>query len=341
MLSLIFALLVPFGAYASGSVIGNGGDPLFYFLEATRSSLIETAKQILDKEGSSFCEKPELTQSQSEQCRKFFFTIAEELLRLNQGPNKTVFVLREQTLLVEGPDKKPMPVAARTQLGNKGEIEFHRDSIHLMSPSQILFLMAHEFGHKALFDGRYVTDNEPAGVFASGRELIDTMAAAVVESAKRFNKVGSQYGLRDNFECRVLVGETKFGVRTSSPRSFMNQALMSYETSLSRLPTDSVVFVPETDETDLVFRAVINEPANCDEKWHEGRKTELSILRQFRTAERREDEVVVAKTLLGFNPICEKTRSAVELSYGRATFSCKYFGTQGTTSMNLLRVPFR
>lgn len=336
---LIFILLCffPFKIFAGGSVIGNGGDPIFYFLEVTRSSFVETVKTIIldPNEKKKFCDKKTLSDEQIKICRDFLFETANQLLTLNQGLLKTLFVLKEEPLLVEGPDGRPMSVAARTLLGPEGVVEFHRDSVKLMAPTLVLFLIAHEFSHKALFQGRYVTDNEPVGPFATGRELLDTMASAIVDAAKRNGKIGSNYGIRDRFDCQATVNGTPLGNRASTPRAFLSEDLMSYEISLSRNPTDSFIYIPESTSSELVFRVITHEPANCRDKPEDSanRSTTISIVRVYKNSDNvPREEILVSQTLAGYNPVCEKNPVVFGLSFGNVRFSCKYYGVEATTS---------
>lgn len=332
------ALVFATQALASGSSIGNGGDPLFYFLEATRMRFVDAIGVALvdSKEKAKFCREGRLTSEQVELCRSFFFQTANQVLALNKGVKKTSFVLRKKSILVKGPDGLPMPVAARTQLGPEGVVEFHRESVKLMAPSQVLHLISHEFGHKSAFLSRYITDNERVGAFASGRELLDAVAAAVVATAKRARLIGSQYGLRDSFTCVTLVGDTPVGMRASSARYFLSDDLLSYQTSLSRYSTDPVIFVPESPQSDLVFRVVVSEPSNCagHEHFVEERGTELAILRftKAQGTSPSKEETLVSLKLPGYNPMCEKTPSDFGLVFGSVRFSCRYYGTEGTTA---------
>lgn len=100
--------------FNSGTVVGNGGDPIFEFFEASRASLIESLKVVLydPKERDSFCQLEALSSAQSAFCRDFFLAVIPQILQLSQGPNRTLFVLRENPLTVIGPDQKPMIVAA-------------------------------------------------------------------------------------------------------------------------------------------------------------------------------------------------------------------------------------
>jgi hypothetical protein len=335
----LILLLWPGIGWTSGTVIRNGGDPIFYFLEATRYSLVETVRQIQTdpEENGKFCNISTLDTTQISYCRQYFFAVANQLMSLNQGAGKTLFVLRLDPLLVEGPDGKPMPVAARTALGPHGEVEFHRDSIKLMPPDQVLFLMAHEFQHKALYENRSLTDNEVLGPFRNGRELLDTVAGALVEAAKRKGKVGSQYGLRDSFDCKMDVNGTGFGVKASSPRMFLSPDLMSYESSLSKNPGDALLYVPENNESDLYFRVQIREAGNCsaDPQYNQGRGTHLQIVRVFHPdgkGVQRPDQVVSQTDMGSYNPLCIEGGGTFSLSYQNVDFNCHYYGTEGTTS---------
>lgn len=338
----ISIFLAPLLAWPSGTVVRDGGDPLFYFLEATRYSLVETVKllQLDPKEAAKFCQLSTLNSSQIDFCQKYFHNIATQILLLNQGMGKTLFVLREDPLIVQGPDGKPMPVAARTTLDSQGEIEFHRDSIKLMPPTMILFLMAHEFQHKSVYDNHYVTDNEAIGPFRNGRELLDTVATAIVEVAKRKGKVGSQYVLRDSFECTEDVGGTKLGIRASSPRLFLGEDMLSYETSLSRNPSDALIYVPENQDSNLVFRVKISEPANCkdDPQFLQQRSTQLQIVRAYNkngSDAPRPEQVLTESTMTAYNPMCIVNGGSVTLTYQNVRFSCHYYGTEGLASQTL------
>ncbi|MNS61526.1 hypothetical protein D3C72_945560 [compost metagenome] len=342
LILLFFIGLVCFHAGASGTVVRNGGDPLFHFLEATRSAMIETLNIIkLDpSEKDGFCRLKNLNDQQSSFCRDFVLQIAEQLLRLNQQNDKTKFVLKENPLIVSGPDGRPMSVAARTELGASGVIEFHRDSIKLMAPAQILFLITHEFQHKVSFQNRFVTDNEVIGPFASGRELLDSVAVALVEVAKRRGKIGAQYELRDTFDCQIYDGAGRSGSIVSSPRMFLNDALSSYQTSMGRTPLDGGPYVPEYSGARLIFRMQISESGNCSEQnfYASRRKTELAIVRVHAPdgdGRVQPEEVLANQVLEGFNPICDKERKPFGLSHDGVQFTCNYYGSSGRTSTSL------
>lgn len=320
-------------ANASGTVVGNGGDPVFEFMEAARHSMVETVKVIINDpaEKTAFCESKKISEDQVQFCRHFFQTVALEIIQLNQGNLKTPFVLRAEPLYVVGSDGKPMIVAARTQLGKMGPIELHRDSVKTMMPTQVLFLITHEFQHKVVYDGKSVSDNERIGPFGSGRDLIDAVSSALVAVARRKGKVGSQFGIRDIFDCRATVGDSQFGARISTSRLFLSENLMSYESSIGRNPADGSIFVPVSQNISLALRVMISEPNNCGDPVL-GRKTIVQVVRaEEQPSGTLNEEVIESQELLS-NPMCPGSDPKLEISSGQVRFQCQYYGSEGTTS---------
>lgn len=318
--------------FSSGTVVGNGGDPVFEFMEAARQSMIETIRLVIadKKENEQFCQGLRLEPEQKVFCRSFFNAVAFDLVKLNQGTSKTLFVLRENPLLVEGPDGEPMMVAARTQLGPEGVVELHRESVKTMIPTQILFLLTHEFLHKVPFEGRYVTDNERVPEFVQGRHLIDAVASALVSVARKKGKIGTQFGVRDIFECQVHVNDSKIGVVISSSRLFNSEDLMSYQTSIGHHPMDGAIYVPETKNTNLQLRMMIVEPKNCGGSTD--RRITLEIVRAKKNSNGVKLDEVVSAYELAQNPMCPGSNSKFDIGYKNVHFFCGYFGSQGTTS---------
>ena len=342
--NFVICFLFPLLTWASGTVVRDGGDPLFYFLESTRDSLVDTLKLIkLDNnESAHFCTIGKLNAAQKKFCRQFFFAIVDQMLQLNQGEQKTLFVLRDKPLYVTGPDGKPMPVAAMTQLGPQGEVEFHRDSIKVMPPAQILFLMAHEFQHKSNYKNHYTTDNEVIGPFRNGRELIDTVAASVVEVAKRKGIIGTDYGLRDLFDCQIQVGGYTFKDLVNTTRMFKSTDMMSYETGIGLNPNDGCPKISENTNSTLYFKVNIEELGNCNDepKYASTRSTRVQIIRSFakdNSGNQPPDQIVNEDAIASFNPLCIVDGGTMTLSYQNVQFSCHYYGTQG--SANISRAP--
>lgn len=334
LFALFLSLFVSGGAvFAGGTVVGNGGDPIFEFSEAARASMVETLKIIAKEpaEKETFCALPALSAEETGFCREFFIAVIPDLLRLSQGVQKVPFVLRGEPLLVSGPDGNPMRVAARTESGPNGPIELHRDSVKTLIPTQMLFLITHEFLHKVAFRGQFVGDNERIGPFASGRDLLDSVAKSVVTVARRKGQVGSQFGIQDIFDCTVSTGASRFGARLSSARLFRSEDLMSYVTSLGGSPTDGSLYLPETNLSSVRLRFAISEPNNCGDA-HEGRRTSVQILRQQWDVTGEMHESVLAQNEFPGNPMCANSSAEFEIAWNQVRFACRYFGSFGTTS---------
>ncbi len=318
---------------AGGTVIGNGGDPVFEFLEAARVSMIETLKVIANdpKEQAVLCRQEPLDLVQSDFCRNYVLAVLPDMLKLSQGLKKTLFVLRDHPLLVQGPDGQPMVVAARTELGPQGPIEFNRDAVKTLLPTQVLFLMSHEFLHKASFEGRFINDNSSEGPFATGRDLLDSVATYVVSLARKKGKIGSQFGIRDIFDCTVNLDHSQFGARISSSRLFQAPDLMSYETSIGKNPSDGTIYVPEANNSNILLKFVIQEPNNCGDASN-FRNTTVQIVRRKLKQNGDYEDQVVSNTNLSRNPMCPGSDTGLEISWQNIKFNCKYYGSEGTTS---------
>jgi len=333
--SIIFAIFIiqfKFPALGGGTVVGNGGDPIFEFMEAARFSMIETLKILVrdSEEQKSFCQHTSLTSEQSLFCQDYFLKITPEILRLNQGSNKTVFVLRDQRLEVIGPDGKPMVAAARTLLGPVGPIELHRDSVKTLRPTQVLFLLTHEFQHKSHYNGIYVNDNDPIGPFARGRDLLDAASKSLVSLARRKGKVGTQFGMSDIFDCLVNIRNSKFLARIVTSRLFKSEDLMSYETSSGKNPYDGSISLPETNNDSLLLRFNIHEPNNCGEA-DSRRKTFLQIIRSQTDKVGVIHEAILAHAELPINPMCPGSDPQLVITWEAVSFSCQYYGSSSRT----------
>lgn len=335
-----FAIFVP-SAHGSGTSVGDGGDPVFYFLESTRSSLKRTLAQMetLAERRSRPCETLDrLTVPQKEICREFTLEILPQILKLNGPMDPTPFVLRSSPLYVDGPDGQPMPVAARTIVGPGGPIEFHRSSIEFSSPTQLLFLMAHEFGHKAAYKGGWLRDNEMVEGFGSGRALLDAFAESLVEYAKEEGLIGTLFGLRDVFECRISTAGGSFNLRVSTPRRFVGKRHDLYRVSLGVLPTDPQIEVPEADGNHLQLRLQIEEDGGCNTSG--ARHTSLQIQRVFPATETETTppQILTERSIANFNPVCVRNSSWMTISFNQTDFACRYVSTEG---VNLKFMPFK
>jgi hypothetical protein len=326
---IILVVCVPRFLFA-GTVAGNGGEPLLHFLEATRASLVETVRDIrLDPKLSQvFCEEESyLSSEQQAFCKEYFNEIADPILALNISGRATPFVLRLEPLLVVGPDGHPMPVSARTELGARGPIEFHLDSIKLMAPKNLLHLVAHEFQHKIVFRGQSPSDNESIGAFQSGRLLIDSVASALVKVASKRGRVRSEFILRDHFECTVRTGSSQFGTRVSTQRWFLDSSLMNYRLSLSEQPSDPLIYSADSTDSKIVFQLHVSDGNHCDQSAKSAmRWTRVRLWRVFDDP-RLESVQLTNQTFNGYNPLCDKNQKSLVANYQSFQFDCRYFGT--------------
>ncbi len=333
-----FALITQ--AYGSGTSIGNGGDPVFHFLETTRYSLRQTA-EFLKTNPNSICGFNEmLTREQQKDCGNFAQEVISQVIALNAPQSSTAFVLRNDSLMVEGPDGVSMPVAARTQLGKDGPIEFHRSSIEFLSPTLMLSLIAHEFGHKVKFSDRHIQDNLPIMSFSRGRDLLDAFGKAITYWAIRKGYVGSNFTLRDLFSCEIHSSAGKFRVRVSSPRRFKGQDYEKYEITMGYNPTDPRIEVPELSGNTLLLRLHINESRSCIDENPE-RRSRLEIIRLI--ANSSTSELISKNDFWGINPICNPSKEPLTIEAAGFRFSCEYVGSEAVTanSAQLIYVQFQ
>lgn len=333
VISLSAALCISPKAFASGTVVGNGGDPIFEFLRTTKETMNDTIKFILSQktEQQTFCQHKSLNSEQVIFCRDYFMSIAPGILKLTQGLQQTPFILRKDPLYVVGPDGSRMMVAARTNLGPTGPIEFHRDSIKTLAPTQVLFLIAHEFEHKVPFQDRFISDNEQIGPFNSGRDLLDAVATSLVTIAKQNGHIGMNYGIRDFFQCTARNEQTQFGAQIVSSRLFKSENLENYETSFGKKPLDGSLFFQEDFNTVIKLRFTIEEPNNCQSP-SEKRKTTIQIVRSSSFSTSNAQEEVLESKELNSNPMCPETNPQLRIESQGISFSCQYFGSEGTTT---------
>lgn len=320
-----------------GSAVGNGGDIVSRFLESTRYTLRETFRRIVTvpKKQDALCAlQAELSPDQKTECRKFLVDTARQVLELNQIQPVTQFLLRDEPLRVIGPDGEERQVDARTPLGREGNIEFHYPAVRNFSPVQLLALMTHEFGHKVLFEGRYVEDNVPTATFAMGRALLDAVAFALTSFAQEERLVGTYFRLFDAFRCTISIasGGTT-GTQGGSPRLFEDhQNFDQFVTGIGVRPNDLQVWVIESAGSLLSFRAEIREAHGCHQGETEGRGVKIEIVRQRLG---QQEEVVAAHQIDGWNPVCEESPRSLSLEFGSYRFECLFTGSYGRSDIRL------
>lgn len=175
-------------------------------------------------------------------------------------------------------------------------------------------------------------DNDPIGPFSNGRELIDYASKYLVSVSRRKGKIGSQFGIRDIFDCVATTGSTQLGARISSSRLFQTEDLMSYETSFGKNSMDGTIYLPETINNSIVLKFSITEPNNCGDQ-NQSRKTSVQIVRRSKLSDGSTQDAVLSELESSSNPMCPNDNSKLEIAWQHINFNCQYFGSEGTTSL--------
>lgn len=124
---------------------------------------------------------------------------------------------------------------------------------------------------------------------------------------------------------------------------FFSNDFKKYQSGLGRNSSDSNISVIESNESQLIFKFLIEENNNCSVDAANS-KTTVQVTRVYEkngNQTPRPDEQVEFLEL-GKNPICEKEATPLVLSTRGVTFSCLYIGSQGSNQENSFhRINFR
>jgi hypothetical protein len=329
----------------AGTGIGNGGDIFSHYVESSRFALKESIRRLMANphDSTELCEsETELDGQQRTDCRFFILQTMRQMIEMNLNQPMPAFLLRDEPLLVEGADGRMREVDARTQLGPLGDIELNYLRVKFYSPFQMLTLVTHEFGHKVLFEGRSVEDNQPTLSFATGRMLLDSVGRAMATYAQQRGVIGSYFKLLDHFSCQVRAsaGSTPMGSSGFTGRNFANlQDFGRYETGIGIFPGNLDVFLIEPGFSEIHFKATIHEENSCSTTEASSRWTRLSLVRTYPSQMGRPtppDEVLAEQTIDQWNPLCGdiSVRKPMQLGYGGYLFECVYNGSTGSSSAN-------
>lgn len=328
-------------AFGSGSVIGNGGDPIYHFIENTRKAYISTIQDLItNKQLGRVCENTNLEKDKLNFCKYFFKSTYKNILSINiHSKNRAEIKLTNKTLYTKDKYGELIEVSAVAHSIYEGftsnTITFHRPSIKSNTPFENLLLFSHELGHLVRFKGKILNDNDSYGPFENGRLLLDTLALSISRIAKSQGIIGSDYGLKDNFLCEVSIGNTGFTQRTSSSRIIYSDSFNKYNVGFNRLhltPHDPGISVIEDKfkNQNLLFVIEIQENNSCVNPDNLSlRSTKLKIIRETITNSMPKYEDLVSEEFLGLNPLCEKKKNILSLSYRDFKFECEYMSTYG------------
>lgn len=273
LLATVFAFAFSLVGFASSAVY-NGGDTVDAFLEATRASPLLNSLGDIRAELAQSKLKPlchiapldYLSDTEKDFCHSFILAALEPMRKMNLGASPVVLKTQTAPLMVPGEDGVLRPVKAVTKLDSTSPVIFHYDSIKNMVPKDLLMLMVHEFGHKVpVLDGTFVTDNAPAGPFARGRRLLDSIGTAIAAYAVQKGRVGEVYGLADYFNCKVFLGDIKVPSTPVTLRYFpIKGNYDSFESGIGIFPNDvsQCYLLTENDEK-IAVNLRIHEELGC------------------------------------------------------------------------------
>lgn len=173
----------------------GGGDPLLGVLHDSQTQIGKSARLILSGVDTAAlcsarqCQFPNensqcflldgLSSDQRSYCAAVIQASAEHLQSFSTRSLADSFSLTDEAISVADAQGGSVAVTAKTMLGSPSPIVLHRARLNLLSGNQIIALLAHEVGHQYLYLGNIVSDNNPVGPFASGRQLLDVVGAAL------------------------------------------------------------------------------------------------------------------------------------------------------------------
>jgi hypothetical protein len=341
---LVFFIFARASLAIAGSAVGNGGDIFSHYIESSRSALKEVIRQLMKKPSDleSLCEMPsDLTNQQRKECRDFVAQTMKQIIELNQNEPIPAFLLRAEPLLVRGVNGKAFEVDARTHLGPTGDVEVNYPRVRFYSPFQVFTLITHEFGHKVLFNGKYLEDNQVTASFSTGRKLLDSVARALAVYAQKQGIIGNTFKLLDFYSCRIrsrlggaVLGSSGFSSRTFNETNSFNK----YETGVGYQPGSFAVYLVEQQSFgEIHFRILIHEEAGCRGQEPSRRWTDLSLFKvepSFPGVVRKPDQLLTSQRIDGWNPVCETATPVrpMSLNWNGTEFTCVFSGSMGKAS---------
>jgi hypothetical protein len=316
-----------------GSSIGNGGDTVQHFLEGTRYSLAQTLERIYgEKNNREICNAVEgLTTEQKAECSKFILETGQQIIILNRRQPPTELLLVAEPLFVQNPNGSQRQVEAITNLGAEGNIKFHYASVKNFSPEKMFRLVAHEFGHKVSFENRFVDDNSATREFSSGRQLIDSVAAALAKYAINLGIISGQFVLQDEFECKISKAGAPPEIHGAlAPRRFIAGDFDQYDVRIGEHGNGRIATPESSSFIYLDLKLVVHERFGCKSKPEKGQRfVKLSVVRTHTkngNSEPPPPELLAEELYEDYNPICEEKPKPMAIKYGQHLFECNYSG---------------
>lgn len=362
--SLLFAAQIVLASAAWGqapsSVVGNGGNLFREYLNTTRLQFVAVLRAIdkLHKDGGNLaflCAGRGLSAEQLNYCRKFALAAIPQMLDLNTVEPRTPLEPGEDLM---APDSRGelAPCDAKVEriegqpVDRMSPIRFETRRARLYSPQELLFLMAHEFGHMIQYEvdnpRLFIDDYVAVGPFTDGgKTLLDAVASTIMGFAVDRGLVGQNFTLVDLFQCSAKMAgmpfESQFSIparRLPSENGPWQQRYDKYTAGFG-LPGPAsfgVSFMDTALNKQLYLRMQIVEQHACAPLSNPttlDRSTRLSLV-YLDDHPTNYVTVVESTGALPRNPICEAEQIPILLQYRGMTFSCTFAGTRGTTSLS-------
>ncbi len=197
ILVLFFAVIIHASPVKSSTFIGNGGDTQDLDLGITLSVINSIATRLTSPQSESLCTCSDewqendlcrmLRQQTPEQvnaCRDTIQKHSRALAALSKRDSIVTFEWSQSELFVKGVGSSAAnrPVDAVTQT-KEGKIIIDRRRFNEMPMSFRVALITHELFHLISFDGAYLNDEQAVPPFSSGRDMLNTLGAALAMEA--------------------------------------------------------------------------------------------------------------------------------------------------------------
>lgn len=123
-----------------------------------------------------------MTKEQRAFVNAFLKSTIKQFIDLNTTKNPTGLIVVSEKLSLNDSKGATRDLGAMTVIGPYGDIIFSESALIVITDRERVALLAHEFGHKVSFNGKYITDNDPIGPFTGsdgGRKFLDAFGASV------------------------------------------------------------------------------------------------------------------------------------------------------------------
>jgi hypothetical protein len=322
-----------------GTSVGGGGDPLYFYLHATRTkiqAIITEMQRDPQHLKDELCRLPEnqLTDEQVSFCQNFIMFYRSAIYNLTIAEKDVPFEVIDTPIIAPGPDGNDIQVVAGTQLRETGVIYVNRSLARHLSPQAMLQIVVHEFGHKIKQSpsGLFLTDLAPVGPFANGRFFLDTIGQSFVQYALDHELIGRQFGVWDQFACVVKPHDgSAFSAVIGGQRQFFNNNPFDYQTGFGFTNQSGTVSVFDGREQ-IGIRIKIRDKGSCN-----GATNTRSTLVELYSYQavmnpgdpRPQEKLEKSQTMADFNPLCTTPAPHLSFQIKGHVFDCSYAFSSG------------